>query len=397
MPRFDRRDYLRAAGLAGAAALAGCTDVFDDNGETPDAPEETEFTVETVADGFAHPWGMAFLPNDEQLLVTEREGSLSLLDRESGDVDRLDGLPDVHAAGQGGLLDIALDPDFESEPWVYLTYAATNGQGESTTCLGRGRLAAADGRLEDFERLYTAEPFVDSTQHYGSRVVFGEDGMVYMTTGDRGDKDFGPDHVSQDPSNDLGATLRLAPDGTVPEDNPFTDDPDINDAIFSYGHRNAQGMDIHPDTGDIWQSEHGERDGDEINIIERGGNHGWPVVHYGCEYGTDEPVGEQPHERDDTVGPVYYWECGSGGFPPSGAMFYDGDAFPEWRGDLFVGNLAGQYLGRFTVDGTVVEETSALLADRDWRIRAIETAPDTDFIYVAVDAGDAPIVRLRPA
>lgn len=211
-------------------------------------------------------------------------------------------------------------------------------------------------------------------------------------------KDFGPDHVSQDTSNELGATLRLNPDGSIPDDNPFTDDSDTADAIYSYGHRNVQAMTVHPETGEIWQAEHGEEDGDEINIIEEGGNHGWPVATYACKYGTEVPIGDPPHERDDTVDPVYYWECPDpdGGFAPSGATFYDGEAFPDWQGDLFVGNIFQEYLGRFSVDGQDVEELDPLLADYGQRIRDVEVAPDTGYLYVLLDEEDAPVVRIVP-
>ncbi|MDQ2049584.1 PQQ-dependent sugar dehydrogenase [Natronolimnohabitans sp. A-GB9] len=373
---------------AGTLSLAGCTGFLSD--------EEFPGEVETVADGLVHPWALEFLPDDARLLVTEREGRLRLVDRDDGTVESVDGTPDVYAAGQGGLLDVALDPDFEAEPWVYLTYAATNDDGESATHLGRGRLEPDDPTLESFEELYVAEPFVDDDGHFGSRVVFGPDGAVYVTTGDRQFKDFGPDHVSQDLTNELGATLRLEPDGSIPEDNPFVDDDDAADAIYSYGHRNAQGMTVHPETDELWQSEHGEEDGDELNVIEAGGNYGWPIAHTGCEYGTDDPVGDDPHDRDDVVDPVYYWECTTGGFPPAGMTFYDGDAFPDWQGDLFVGNLAGEYLGRFTVDGTDVEEADRLLADRGFRIRDVAVAPETGSLFVAVDDADAPILRLTP-
>ncbi len=381
----ERRAVLATGAAIVALSTAGCLGSRDSDGSEG---------VETVATGLTRPWSLTFLPDDPRLLVTERSGQLVLVDRERGDVETVPGAPDVHAAGQGGLLDAALHPD---EPWLYLTYAVRNDDGASTTALGRGRLDLAEPRLAKFEPLFAAEPFVDSTQHYGSRVVFGPDGMVYVTVGDRGFKDFGPNHVSQDRTTELGATIRLTPDGETPDDNPFVGDADARETIFSYGHRNVQGMVVHPDTGAIWQSEHGERDGDEINVVERGGNHGWPIAHYGCEYGSDEPVGDLPHERDDVVPPVHYWECGSGGFPPAGMTVYDGDAFPEWRGDLLVGNLAGQYLGRFTVDDTGLEEADPIVADRGWRIRDVEVAPDTGHVYVAVDGEDAPIVRIESA
>jgi hypothetical protein len=386
-----RRTFVQAGVSVAALSAAGCVGVLDRGG----GADEEGFEVEEVADGFAHPWALAFVPDDSRMLVTEREGTLNLLDRDDGSVEEVDGTPEVYAEGQGGLLDAALHPDFPEEPWVYLTYSAANDDGESATHLGRGRLDLDETRLEGFEALFVAEPFVESSGHFGSRVVVHE-GALYVTTGDRQFKDFGPDHVSQDTTNELGATLRLAPDGSVPEDNPFVDDPDVRDAIYSYGHRNVQAMTVHPETDELWQAEHGEEDGDEINVVEGGGNHGWPVAHYGCEYGTDDPVGDQPHEREDTVTPVYYWECTSGGFPPSGMTFCDGGAFPDWEGDLFVGNLAGEYLGRFTVDGRDVEEDDPLLADRGWRIRDVAVAPDTGHLYVAVDDGDAPVARLTP-
>ncbi|TYL36437.1 glucose dehydrogenase [Natronococcus pandeyae] len=367
-----------------------------------DEEEDTDgFEVEELEHGLSHPWGMAFLPDETQMLVTERDGHLSLLDRETGDLEEVDGMPELHVQHQGGLLDVTIHPDFSDEQWIYLTYSATNGDDESATHVGRGQLDLDEATLEEFEELHVAEPFTGSNFHFGSRVVFGEDGLLYMTTGDQDFKDFGPDHVSQDRSNELGATLRLEPDGSIPDDNPFVDEDDVADAIYSYGHRNSQGMAVHPETGDIWQSEHGEEDGDEINIIEAGGNYGWPVAHYGCEYDTEEPIGDMPEERDDVVDPIYYWECTSGGFPPSGTTFYNGDAFPEWQGDLFIGNLADEYLGRFTVDGAddediAVEEAESLLDDRGWRIRDVEAAPDTGYLYVLVDQGNAPVVRLTP-
>jgi len=354
------------------------------------------FTVETVVSGLDQPWGMTFLPDDTQLLVTERVGRLNLLDHASGTAEVVSGTPDVLVDGQGGLLDVALHPAFPNEPWVYLTYSAENSASDSATHLGRGKLDRTTPELTSFEQLQVAEPFVDSGGHYGSRVTFDGEDLLYMTSGDRQFRNFGPGHVSQDTSNELGSTLRLQPDGSIPSDNPFVDDEGAADAIFSYGHRNPQGITVHPETGAVWQSEHGERDGDEINVVERGGNFGWPVASEACKYGTDEPVGDSHDERDDVVNPVYYWPCGSGGYPPAGATFYSGDAFPEWAGDLFVGNLAKQFLGRFAVSGREVVQLDPLLTDRNWRIRDVEEEPDSGHLYVAVDGGSAPVVRLRP-
>ncbi|WP_336343361.1 PQQ-dependent sugar dehydrogenase [Halalkalicoccus ordinarius] len=405
----SRRTLLRATGVLSVLSTAGCVDDFDDGdgsasngGDNDGGDEGTEggstsgFEVEEVLEGLTHPWGLAFLPDDSRALVTERSGRLALVDREDGGLEPVEGTPEVYAEGQGGLLDVTPHPEFPEEPWVYLTYAATNDEGESATHLGRGRLETDGPRLAGFEVLHVAEPFVDSDAHFGSRIVFGEDDLLYMTTGDRQSKEFGPDHVAQDTSNELGATLRLTPDGSIPEGNPFVDDPDAEDEIFSYGHRNPQGMTLHPETGAIWQSEHGEGDGDEINVIEAGGNYGWPVATYACHYGSEEPLGDRPPEREDMVEPVHYWECGTGGFPPAGMTFYDGEAFPDLQGDLLVGNLAEEYLGRLAVDGTDLEEVEPLLDGRGWRIREVAVAPDTGHLYVLVDAEDAPLVRLVP-
>jgi len=402
---MDRRAFLAASGLAVAGTVTGCS--APSNGQQGDGTTATDtgqgdngatgVAVETVADGLEAPWSVTPLPDGSRLLVTERVGRVVLVDPADGTTTPVSNAPSVYASGQGGMLDTALHPDFPDPSWVYLTYSEANDSGESATHLGRGRLNVADAHFETFEQLHVAEPFVDSDGHFGSRVVFGPDGLVYMTVGDRQFKDFGPDHVAQDRTNELGTTLRLTPSGGIPDTNPFTDDPNAVDSIFSYGHRNAQGMTVHPDTGAIWQAEFGEQDGDEINIVERGGNYGWPVADEGCTYGSGEPIGVSHAERDDVIAPVYSWECGSGGFPPSGTTFYTGDAFSEWTGDLLVGGLASQYLARFTVAGRTVEEATPLLADRGWRIRDVAVEPDTGYILAAIDSPDAPIVRLRPA
>ena len=415
LDRIDRRTALRAAGgLAGATALpalSGClgdsggdgTDGSDGDDAPPDDGADVAYDVETVAEGFENPWGLAFLPDDGRLLVTERTGGISLVDPADGAVEAVAGAPEVFAEGQGGLLDVAVHPDYPDDARVYLTYSATNGAGEATTHVGAGRLSLDTSNgpaLAEFKPIRVAEPFRGGSNHFGSRATFGPEGSLYVTVGDRRDTNFGPGHVSQVRSNELGATLRLTPDGDPHPENPFVDDPDAADALYSYGHRNPQAMAVRPETGRIWQCEHGEEDGDEINVIERGGDYGWPVASEACRYGTDDPFAPAHDERDGVIAPVHYWPCGSGGFPPSGAVFYDGDAFPEWEGDLFAGTLAAQYLGRFTVDGdgldATVTEREPLLADRGWRMRAVAIEPDTGHLYAAVDDADAPIARIVP-
>jgi quinoprotein glucose dehydrogenase len=407
----DRRQFLRTGLAVGTLAFAGCAapsgnDAADDGpsgsdsatgGTDGDSSDETDDTpayeVETVTDDLDQPWGLAVAP-DDTVLVTERPGGLVRVDPDNGETRRIDGAPEVFAGGQGGLLDVALHPDYPDTEWVYLTYSVVNDAGATTTRLGRGRLASDADRLDDFEVLHTAEPFVDSSNHFGSRVVFGPDDRVYVSVGDRQFKDFGPDHTAQDLTTDHGAVLRFEPDGSIPDDNPFVDDPDARDPIFSYGHRNPQGLAVHPETGALWEHEHGEQDGDEINILERGGNFGWPVATEACTYGGGDPIGVSHSDRSDVVAPVHHWPCGSGGFPPSGLAIYDGSA-SAWQGDLFAGNLAGGYLGRFAVDGRDVTEIEQLLDGRGWRIRAVTVGPEGGLL-VAVDADPGPLVLLGP-
>ena len=390
-----RRTYLAAAGLAVGSSFAGClTDSGGEGGASEGNSLPAGVGIETVAEGLAYPWSMAFPPDSDSMLVTERDaGRLLRVDRSDGTTTAISGIPDVDSRSQGGLFDLALQPDSE---WLYFTYAASEG-GKTATHLGRGRLQPGADQLTDVEVVHIAEPFIDDTGHYGGRVEFGPDGLVYMTVGDRQDKDFTQAHVAQQVDNELGATLRLQPTGEAAEDNPFVDREDAVDTIYSYGHRNAEGMTVHPETGDIWQSEFGEQNGDEINIVEQGGNYGWPVADEGCTYGTGEPIGESHDERDDVIAPVYSWPCGEGsGFPPCGMDFYAGTAFPDWEGDLFVGGLASNYVVQFAVDGREVTEKQRLLSDRGWRFRDVAVGPD-DAIYVAIDADPAPIKRLVPA
>ena len=400
----DRRRFLRSGLGVGALAVAGCTgsggdgdDVGTGDGTVSsreptaaDGVESVEYDIEEVVSDLRNPWGVAVAP-DDTILVTERPGALVRVD--DGEPQQIDGVPEVFAGGQGGLLDVAVHPDYPDTPWVYLTYAATGDAGATTTHLGRGRLDPDTARLAAFEVLHAAEPFVDSDAHFGSRVVFGPDRRVYVTVGDRQFKNFGPEHTAQDRTTDLGAVLRFEPDGSVPEDNPFVDS-DGRGPIFSYGHRNPQGLTIHPETGALWEHEHGEQDGDEINILDRGGNFGWPVATEACTYGGGDPIGVSHRDRSDVVAPIHFWPCGSGGFPPSGLTIYDGSV-EAWQGDLFAGTLAGGYLGRFDIDGREVTEVEGLLADREWRIRAVTVGPD-DGLLVAVDADPGPLVRLTP-
>ena len=402
---LTRRLPRAAAVSALAATLAAPACSSDDNGDlapTSDAepsepadaaaaadaslPDGHEFEVEVVAEGLARPWGMTFLP-DGDALVTERAGRLQRIDLDTGEMTPISGVPEVFHSNQAGLLDVALHPEFEANGWVYLTFAAAQG-GNAATAVGRGQL---DGdALNDFETLFVAEPYLSGGRHMGSRIVFDEDGYLFVTTGDRGERD-----EAQNTENTIGATLRLADDGSIPDDNPFVGDGDVADAIYSYGHRNAQGMAIEPATGRLWQVEHGPSGGDEINLIQGGGNHGWPIATYGVEYSGGAPIGDLPHERDDTVNPVYHWEPRDS-FAPSGLAFYDGDIFPAWRGDLFVGSLVTRRLLRFTVDGDELARAEVLFDARNERVRDVRSGPD-GYLYVIFDEDPAQLVRLVPA
>ena len=380
----------RSLGLRAGALAAGVL-------AAASGAASADYNVETVAQGLNHAWGMAFLPDGASLLVTERPGTLSLIDIETGAREQINGLPEVDARNQGGLLDVAAHPEFASNGLIYLTWADRDEAGNTATVLGRARLDRAGSTLEGLERLHAAGPYVDAVGHYGSRIAFDDAGHVFFTTGDRQSKDFGPDHVSQDRTNDLGAVLRLTLDGDIPADNPFTDDPDASNAIWSYGHRNPQGLAFHPETGELWSNEHGERNGDEINVIQRGGNYGWPIATWGRDYRTGDAFAPTPPEVPETVDPVFWWGPDHPtGFPPSGLAFYDGDAFPQWQGDALMGNLAHRYIGRFAIDGHEVEKAGRLLDGHDWRIRDVAVGPADGYVYVLIDDTDMPLVLLSP-
>ena len=355
-----------------------------------------EYEVEILAEGLDRPWGMSFLPGSEDILITGRNGTLMLWDASAGSIVDIDGAPEVDNSGQGGLLDIEAAPDFADTGHVFMTWVA-QVEGGSTTTLGRGTFDRDAGALSDVEVLFQVSPGIESGGHFGSRIVIHGD-HIFVGTGDRNFKDFGPDHIAQDRTSENGAVVRLRLDGSVPDDNPFVDDSDASPAIWSYGHRNIQALAARPGTDELWLAEHGESGGDEINIVERGGNFGWPLAHFGVDYRTGEPFANSPSEGDGFVTPVFAWGPGrDDNFPPSGMAWVDGSAFADWEGHLLVGNLRHQYLGLFEVSGQEVSEPTRLLEDRGWRIRDVAIGPEDGFIYVIVDGEDVPLVRLRPA
>jgi aldose sugar dehydrogenase len=367
--------------------LAACPDrttaVRDDPApEPPRDPAPVEHRVATVVDGLEHPWGLAFLPGDEGILVTERPGRLRLVRGGALQPQPIEGVPEVWAQGQGGLLDVALHPDFATNRLVYLSYSKPGPRG-ATTAVARGRLE--DGRLAGTEDVVVADAWGTTGQHFGSRIVFGGDGYLYITVGDRGEPE-----RAQDLRDHAGTTLRLHDDGRVPRDNPLVGRPDARDEIFTYGNRNAQGMAVHPRTGEIWQNEHGPRGGDEINIIRAGRNYGWPEFSFGNHY-DGRPIPDPPGAGTEL--PLLHW---TPAIAPSGMDFYTGDVFPQWRGDVFNGSLVERHLHRLRVDGTEVVEQDRLLEDRGERIRVVRAGPD-GLLYLLVDATSAPLLRLEPA
>ncbi len=350
----------------------------------PYVTEQASFRIQQVAAGLEHPWGLAFLP-DGRMLVTERPGRLRLIDADGRLLGQpISGLPEIRPHGQGGLLDVALHPRFTENRWVYLSYSEPGPDGVGTA-VARGRLAGM--ALEDTQVLFRLQPKSRAGRHFGSRLVFDREGRLFVTLGDRGDRP-----RSQDLEDHAGSVVRLNDDGSIPPDNPFVGRDDALSEIYSYGHRNIQGATLHPASGRLWTHEHGPQGGDEINLPEAGLNYGWPVITHGVNYGIGTPIGEGT-AKPGMEQPLYYWDPS---IAPSGMAFYDGDRFPAWRGDLFVGSLKFRLLVRLEIeDGEVVHE-ERMLRDELGRIRDVRQGPD-GLLYLLTDASDGRLVRLVPA
>jgi len=338
--------------------------------------------VVTVARGLENPWGFAFLP-DGRILVSERPGRLRLVAPDGTLSPPLDNVPAVYHRGQGGLLDIALDPDFARSRRVYFTFAEP-GEGGAGTALATARLA--ETRLEDVSVLFRQQPKAAGGNHFGSRVVVGRDGMLWLGLGERYQRD-----EAQNLANDLGKVIRIARDGSIPANNPFVGRAGIRPEIWSYGHRNIQGMTLHPQTGIVWLHEHGPRGGDEINIPERGHNYGWPVITYGIDYsGARIGIGNAAPGMEQ---PLLQW---TPSIAPSGMAFYTGRKIPAWTGNLFVGSLKFGSLYRVALDGTRVVAQEQLLTELGENIRDVRDGPD-GYLYLATDNPDGRILRVEPA
>ncbi len=347
--------------------------------------EQESFTVQVIAEGLAFPWSIAFLPSGE-MLVAERDGHLRVIEAGGGLRDAaVEGLPDdLVVERQGGLMDVALAPDFETSRLVYFSYAEGTAQA-NRTALARGRINADLTALEDVEDLFRVNFDKARGFHFGGRILFNEDGTLFLTLGDGGLHR----EESQNPENHLGMVVRLNMDGSIPADNPAIEN--AAPGAYTYGHRNVQGIARNPETGSVWTHEHGARGGDEINVLVPGTNYGWPTVSYGINYNGTLITRER--ERSEFAEPYWYW---TPSIAPSGMAFYDGEMFSEWRGDLFVSALAGMTVQRLEIDGDRVIGVENLLEDRDQRFRDVRQGPD-GALYVLIDSDQGEVWRLEHA
>lgn len=398
----DRRRLTLLFGLAGVLASCGGGSSNDSGSNTnanfTPAPVPSGVgptTAVTFRDGLVNPWGMAFLP-DGRILVTERPGRMRLVSADGATLFApLSGVPAVHAAGQGGLLDVAIDPDFASTPWVYFSYAE-DGSGGSGTAVARGQLSG--NALTNVSVIFRQLPKLGGDGHYGGRIVFAADKTLFVALGERQTDDPANPGTNnaQNLAKHLGKVVRINRDGTVPADNPFGSTPGALTHIYSRGHRNPQGAALHPVTQELWLCEHGPQGGDEINRVLAGQNYGWPLKSYGCPYGSS-PADETCQVNGGTHAPSYpeplaTWVPYS--TAPSGMMFYTGGGFPEWRGSLFVGALAGQSLWRFPVNGNTLGTREQLFTSLGERIRDVRQGPD-GWIYLLTDSSSGRIVRIQ--
>lgn len=376
--------------IAAGLTLATTTSVVAQSGEVHQSKYH-DFRVVTVADGFEIPWGMAFLPGGE-MLVTERPGRIRVVRDGRLLPNPVQGAPEVLAQGQGGLLDIVPHPEFSANRLVYLSYSKPRANGEgATTAIARARYE--DGALHDFEDIFIADS--QGRGHYGSRIVFDGRGHIFFSVGDRQASPSGDleSHPAQDRSTHHGTINRIHEDGRIPEDNPFMGVAGVEPSIYSYGHRNPQGLVMDMESGELWSTEHGPQGGDELNLILAGENYGWPVVGYGVNYGSGSAIHEGTR-REGWQDPSFVWVPSIG---TSGLELYTGNRFPEWQGDLFAGGLSGEVVYRLRMDGDVVVDHETLLTGVG-RVRDVRQGPD-GYLYVALERRDGEpsrIIRLEP-
>jgi glucose/arabinose dehydrogenase len=371
----------------GAPNVPDFEPAFPDQTRAPATASDTELAVETVAGGLVHPWGIAVTPAGDYL-VTERPGRLRVIFADRQVSDPVDGLPEIFAQGQGGLLDVAVSPDFSADRTIYFTYSKPMGDGTSATAAARARISEDFSELTEVEDIFVQEPASPTAKHYGSRILFDDAGHAFITTGEHSSPS---ERVfAQDLDKTYGKVIRVNLDGSTPQDNPFVGQDGAVDTIWSYGHRNIQGADIRPETGRLWIIEHGPKGGDELNRIEPGANYGWPVISYGENY-SGSPIGEGITAQEGMTQPRYYWDPV---IAPGGMVFYDGGMFPEWEGDLLISSLLPGALVRLELDGETVVGEERLLTDVG-RVRDVAIAPD-GAVLALTDRDDGEVLRLTP-
>lgn len=348
--------------------------------------EEGSVKVSTLAEGLRNPWALAFLPDGQGILVTERAGNLRIVSPEGKVGAPLGGVPEVWAQGQGGLLDVVLSPTFKQDRMVYLSYAEGGGDGGTAgTAVGRGRLSADSAKLEDFNVIFRQQPKLSSGNHFGSRLVFDRDGYLFIALGENNQRP-----TSQDLDKLQGKLVRILPDGTVPKDNPFVGRDNVRPEIWSFGHRNQQGAALNPWTGELWTNEHGPRGGDEINIPKPGKNFGWPIATHGINYSLMPIPEARGAHVDGMVDPHHVWEKSPA---ISGMAFYDNPRFKPWEHSLFIGALAAQELIRLELNGDKVVHEERLLGELKARIRDVRVGPD-GYLYLLTDERDGALLKV---
>lgn len=376
-----------AVGLGLMLALAFCAQPAA--AEITDAPapaKPSKIKLETFAAGLDHPWGMQFLP-DGRLLVTERLGRMRVISKDGKlSAPILEGLPEVAAVGQGGLLDVLLAPDFATSGIIYFSYGEPREGGKNATSVARAKLVLGGdgGKLEDVKVIFRQQPAADSGLHFGSRLVWARDGTLFITTGERN----ALRQQAQNPANDIGKVIRINPDGSIPDDNPKL--PGWAPEVWSIGHRNIQGAALRPETGQLYAVEHGAQGGDELNHPEKGKNYGWPIITYGIDY-SGAKIGEGITAKEGMEPAVYFWVPS---IATSGLAFYEGDLFPDWKGNAFVGALAGMQIQRLVFKGNEVVASEALLEDQGKRIRDVRSGPDGALWLLTDDTGE--VLRVVP-
>lgn len=345
-----------------------------------------ELQLHEVVGGLQHPWALAFLPDGQGSLITERPGRLRWLDERGQLSEPLSGVPKVYAKGQGGLLDVALSPQFAADRLVYLSYAEGDAQDDKAgTAVGRGRLREDMGGLDDFQVIFRQQPKLSTGIHFGSRLAFDREGYLFISLGENNQRP-----TAQELGKLQGKLVRLQADGSIPQDNPFVGQSAARGEIWSFGHRNPQGMAFDPWSGQLWMHEHGPRGGDEINIPQKGRNYGWPLATHGVNY-SFLPIPEAEGEAvAGTEAPHHVWEKSPA---ISGMAFYNAERFPKWQHSLFIGALADQSLIRLQLDGDKIVHEERLLKDQDWRIRDVRQGPD-GYLYLLTDAADGKLIRL---